>query len=73
MLCEGIIFFHFKNTVIPTYIEKKEDELHVYPVGAEKDATFYAEYAPQIIICGENIKDALDKFRDLPVILESPV
>jgi len=58
---------------MPTYIVKKEDGLHVYPVEEERDAAFYAEYAPQIIICGENIKDALAKFYELPVILESPV
>lgn len=58
---------------MPAYIVKKEDGLHVYPVEEDRDAAFYAEYATQIIIGGDNILDALAKFHELPVIIEPPV
>ena len=49
------------------YVVKAETELQVVSVQPEQEAKFLEEWSNKVIVSGDNIREALANFNDLPI------
>ena len=65
---QGIYFFTAKTTIMTIYLIKQENELHIFQVLPEQEATFQQKYGQQVLMSGDTIQNVLRKFNEMPVI-----
>ena len=67
--CGDIYFFIDKHTIMKYYLIHREEQLQVIPVTPDQEIAFLLRYAQQILVSGETLREVLQAFHELPLVI----